>query len=68
MYRRLEAELVYFGITKQELAEKIGMRYDTLCAKLRGDSAMTFEESVKIKRAIGSDYPLEELFGELIEK
>lgn len=66
-YKRLNAEMAYFGIDRRRLAEKTGIRYDTLCLKLNGKSSITAGEAFKIKRAIGSDYPLEELFEELIE-
>ena len=62
MYRRLEAELVFHGMTKQELSEKTGIRYNTLVLKLSGGAPLQFSEAVAIKKAIGSKYTLEELF------
>lgn len=62
MYRRFEAELVFANMTKKELAEKVGMKYDTLVLKLAGKSPLNFSDSIKLKEAINTNIPLEELF------
>lgn len=36
MYKRIEAELILLGISKKVLANKLGLGYNTLLAKLRG--------------------------------
>ena len=61
-YKLLEMELIRTGITKRELADRIGMRYDTLCSKMRGKTPFLGGEAVLIKRALESHYRLEELF------
>ena len=61
-YKLLEMELIRTGITKRELADRIGMRYDTLCSKMRGKTPFCGGEAVLIKRTLESSYPLEELF------
>ena len=61
-YKLLEMELIRTGITKRELADRIGMRYDTLCSKMRGKIPFLGGEAVLIKRALESHYRLEELF------
>lgn len=61
-YKLLEMELIRTGITKRELADRIGMKYDTLCSKMRGKTDFRGGEAVLIKRTLGSSYPLEELF------
>lgn len=61
-YKLLEMELIRTGLTKRELADRIGMRYDTLCSKMRGKTPFCGGEAVLIKRTLESSYPLEELF------
>ena len=61
-YKLLEMEMIRTGITKRELADRIGMRYDTLCSKMRGKTPFCGGEAVLIKRTLESSYPLEELF------
>ncbi len=62
MYRVLEAELVRRGITRKELAAYLDIQYNTLNAKLRGDSCFTLDEAIKIKTALGTNLTIEELF------
>lgn len=62
MYRVLEAELVRCGITRKELAAYLDIQYNTLNAKLRGDSCFTLDEAIKIKTALGTKLTIEELF------
>ena len=62
MYRRFEAELKFAGMTKKELAEKTGIRYDTLVLKLAGKSPLNLAECVKLKEAINTEITIEELF------
>lgn len=60
--RDIEAELVRQGITKKQLAQAIGIGYNTLLMKLRGDTAFTLDEAFAIKRHIKSEQSIEELF------
>ncbi|RKJ37886.1 XRE family transcriptional regulator [bacterium 1XD42-1] len=62
MYRNLEAELVRAGLSKQELAKKIGCTPSTLSMKLNGKSPLSLAEASKIKQIVGVDISLEELF------
>lgn len=62
MYNRFEAELCFARMNKKELAEKIGMNYDTLLLKLAGKSPLSFEEAMSLKEAIHTEITLEELF------
>lgn len=61
-FDRLEAELTFYNITKQQLSELTDIPYTTLLQKMRGETPFKLEECVKIKSAIGSCYPIEELF------
>jgi lambda repressor-like predicted transcriptional regulator len=62
MYKELEAELARKGMTKKDLALKTGIRYQTLNSKLRREYPLTFDECLKIKKALQSTIPLENLF------
>lgn len=48
--------------TMNNLAEETGIKYQTLSEKLRGNSPFSFKETLLIKKALGVDMPLEELF------
>lgn len=63
MYPNLRAELARKNITRGEIAKKcLGIRPSTLSLKLAGLSEFYFREAVDIKRYLGVDMPLEELF------
>ena len=62
MYRRVEAQIVFTGTTKRELAETIGIGYNTLLSKLRGESDFTLKEGGAIKVALKFNGTIEELF------
>jgi len=62
MYERIEAQIVLSGISKRELANRIGISYNTLNIKLNGKSAFTLDEAVKIKKEIKAIEPVEALF------
>ena len=61
-YKLLEMEMIRTGITKKELADRIGMKYETLCSKMRGKTDFRGGEALLIKRVLESNYRLEELF------
>lgn len=62
MFRRIEAQMILVGINKKQLAEILGMRYNTLLLKLSGSSLFTLDEAIKIKEAIKAEEPIEKLF------
>lgn len=62
MYKELDVELTRKGMTRKDLSEKTGIRYQTLNSKLRKEYPLTFDECLKIKAALQSDMPLEKLF------
>ena len=62
MYREVNVELARKGMTKKGLAQKIGMRYQTLLGKLSGKYPITYDECLEIKKGLESDLTLEELF------
>jgi transcriptional regulator with XRE-family HTH domain len=66
MFRNLEAELRRAGISRKELAEKVGCNQGTLSLKLNGKSIVTLPEAMKMKRvicdALQTEFTLEYLF------
>ena len=62
MYENVRAELARKNKTLIDLSQETGIRYQTLSEKLRGNSPLTLKEAVAIKRAIGVDMSIEELF------
>lgn len=68
MYHVLEAEMAYHGVTKHGLADGIGMKYNTLLAKINGKSPFSFDEAVRIQTFLDTDMPIENLFSKKFEK
>jgi plasmid maintenance system antidote protein VapI len=48
MYKNLKAEMARRDVSIQKLANLTGIRYQTLTAKLRGDTYLTLPEAIKI--------------------
>ncbi|WP_052446784.1 hypothetical protein [Candidatus Soleaferrea massiliensis] len=62
MYKQIEAQLVSIGMTKREMAQQLGIGYNTLLLKLKGDSKFTLDEALAIKKLIQSEESIERLF------
>lgn len=66
MFRNLEAELRRAGISRKELAEKVGCNQGTLSLKLNGKSIVTLPEAMRMKKviydALQMEFTLEYLF------
>ena len=62
MYPNLKAELSRRGLSIQNFALLVGMPYNTLREKLKGERKLTYDEAVKIKKALNVNIPLETLF------
>lgn len=62
MYPTLRAELARKGMTMKSIAKKIGIAESTLSLKFNGKFDFTLAEAENIKKEIGVDMPLEELF------
>jgi hypothetical protein len=62
MYKNVNAELARRGWSRKELANKTGIRYMTLVAKLSGKSPLLFDEAVRIKNALDIQDSLDDLF------
>ncbi len=64
MYKELEAQIAYRGISKKQLATDINMKYSTFLTKMSGKSKFTLDEAVCIKEYLKEDIAIEELFKE----
>ena len=64
MYKELEAQIAYRGISKKQLAADINMKYSTFLTKMSGKSKFTLDEAVCIKEYLKEDIAIEELFKE----
>lgn len=62
MYDNLRAEIARKNKTLVDLSNDTGIRYQTLSEKLRGNSQFTVKEAMAIKKALGVDMPIDELF------
>ncbi|WP_297429791.1 hypothetical protein [Clostridium sp.] len=62
MYKRIESQLVLIGKSKKELADELGIRYNTLLLKFKGSSSFTLDEALAIKQILKTQYTVEELF------
>lgn len=48
MYEQIELQLDRIGMTKKDMAQKLGIPYDILLLKLSGKQDFTFDEAVQI--------------------
>ena len=62
MYEEIEMIIFKKKLSKSDIAKKIGMTYNTFLLKLRGKNKFTLDEAIKLKNALDSDKPIEELF------
>ncbi len=62
MYKQIEAGLILSGISKKELAQKLGIAYNTLLIKLKGESPFTLDEAFKIRDCLNKSMPIDEMF------
>lgn len=61
-YPNLKAEMARNGITQRELAKAIGKNPCYVSEKMLGKSEIALDVAISIKRAIGSNLTIEELF------
>lgn len=62
MFYILEHELKKKNITRELLAEKLGISISTVSCKLNDKSEFTIKECKKIKNILGFDGSIDELF------
>ena len=62
MYKNLELEIFSSGLSKKEIAEKLGITYPTFLLKLNGKNYFTLDEAKHLKDILKCDKPIEVLF------
>lgn len=62
MYPNLKAELSRRGLSLRKFALVMGMPYNTLREKLKGERKLSYDEAMKIKQVLNVNIPLEVLF------
>jgi predicted transcriptional regulator len=62
MYPNLEAEIARYKISKEEIAESIGINYKTFINKLNGKYPIKLHEAEKIRNEFFPDLDLDYLF------
>lgn len=62
MYPNITKEMDRMNMTAEELAQAIGADPVELIEALRGEKDFTFAQASKIKKALGSELPIEDLF------
>jgi len=62
MYPNLNAEIARKGLTRNQLASTLGMTPTTLGLKLNGKAELSLPECLKIKKALGVNMAIDELF------
>lgn len=67
MFPNLKAEMARRSITALKLSELCGINNATLNGKLNGKIGITLKEAISIKKALGIDMDLEDLFEEKSE-
>lgn len=67
MYKLIESKMTLIGMTKKQLAQEMGMGYNTLLAKFKRESSFSLDEAAEIKCIVGAPESIEVLF-ELIPK
>jgi plasmid maintenance system antidote protein VapI len=64
MFENLKVEMIKTRKDRKALAKKIGISYNAFNNKLNGKSEFTRREMLQIKKELGSEQTLEELFQE----
>ena len=64
MYLTAKAERVKKGMTLEKMSALLGIRIATLSLKLNGKAPLTYVEAKRIKKILGTNLSLEELFPE----
>lgn len=62
MYRNVKAEIYRRGMTLTKFAERLGIKVARLSNMLSGKVKISLDDAVMIKKALGTDMPLEKLF------
>lgn len=67
VYPNLDREIKARGLSKKTLADMVHIRYQTFIVKCNGKNDFTFDEALAIKRALGTELTLEQLFEKVVK-
>lgn len=62
MFRNIETEIFMKQISKRDIADRLGITYNTLLLKLSGKATFTLDEAMLLKDILQSNLSIEELF------
>lgn len=62
MYKEIELIIFSRKLSKSEIAELLGMSYNTFLLKLKGKYSFSLDEAVHLKQVLGTEKTVEELF------
>ncbi len=62
VYRKLLARIALLGLTRREVADRMGVSYGTLHNKLCAITPFTLNEALQLKELLGYPGPVEEVF------
>lgn len=62
MYEKIEIIILQKRLSKKDIAAALDIGYNTLMAKLRGESKFTLDEAIALKEFLNTDVTVEELF------
>ena len=62
MYPNLNAEMARRNLTALTLSQRTGIPYSTLTPKLSGKAPIKLAEAKEIKKALGTDMSIDDLF------
>lgn len=65
MFKNLRAEIIRHGFTMSEFAPKIGLSAQSFSSRVNGKTDFSVREAIAIKKELGSEMTLEELFEEV---
>ena len=68
VYRKLVARIALLGLTRREVADRLGITYGTLHNKLCAITPFTLNEAIQIKTLLSMPGTLEEAFQRFDEK
>lgn len=66
MFENIEMIIFKKRLSKKEIAESLGMTYNTFLLKLNGKATFTLDEAMKLKEILNSSLSIEELFDRAI--
>lgn len=62
MYKRIEAQMVLVGMSREELAKATGIPLKSLLAKLNGTQPFSLDDALQVRAAIHATETMEVLF------